>query len=74
MARKASIVKDARRKEEILKKLAEGKQPKFRTRITNRCNLCGRRHGYLRKFDICRICLREKASEGLIMGMTKSSW
>ena len=74
MARKASIVKDQARKTEILKKLSEGKKPKFRTRLVNRCHICGRRRGYIRKFDLCRICLREKASDGLIMGMTKSSW
>jgi small subunit ribosomal protein S14 len=47
---------------------------KFSTRYYNRCRRCGRARGYYRKFDICRICLRELALEGKIPGMTKSSW
>jgi len=49
-------------------------KPKFTTRTVNRCNLCGRNGGYLRKFGICRICFRELASKGEIPGVTKSSW
>jgi small subunit ribosomal protein S14 len=48
--------------------------PKFKTRQYNRCHICGRPHGYLRKFKICRICFRKLASEGLLPGVTKSSW
>ena len=48
--------------------------PKFRTRGYNRCNICGRPHGYMRKFGICRICFRELAYKGEIPGITKSSW
>ena len=36
------------------------------TRVYNRCRVCGRRHGYLRKFGLCRICLRELALQGQI--------
>lgn len=50
------------------------KQPKFSTRKVNRCWKCGRNHGYLRKFDICRICFRELASKGELPGIKKSSW
>lgn len=50
------------------------KKPKYKTRKYNRCKICGRRHGYLRKFEMCRICFRERASKGLIPGVTKSSW
>ena len=32
------------------------KEPKFSTRGYNRCKICGRPHGYMRKFDMCRIC------------------
>ncbi|MDP2629885.1 MAG: type Z 30S ribosomal protein S14 [Candidatus Uhrbacteria bacterium] len=49
-------------------------KPKFSTRIVRRCWRCGRRHGYLRKFDLCRICVRELATKGAIPGMRKSSW
>lgn len=47
---------------------------KFSTRIVRRCWRCGRGHGYLRKFDLCRICVRELATKGAIPGMRKSSW
>ena len=50
------------------------KTPKFSTRIVRRCFRCGRQHGYLRMFGICRICLRELASRGEIPGIRKSSW
>lgn len=48
--------------------------PKFRVRFRNRCKLCGRPRGYLRKYGMCRICFRTNAAEGLIPGVTKSSW
>jgi len=50
------------------------KKPKYSTRITRRCWRCGRRHGYLRDFKLCRICFRELASKGAIPGIRKSSW
>lgn len=50
------------------------KEPKFQVRAYNRCRLCGRPRGYLRKFGICRICFRNLALRGLVPGVTKSSW
>ncbi|MFH0933032.1 MAG: type Z 30S ribosomal protein S14 [Nitrospirota bacterium] len=50
------------------------RQPKFRVRSHNRCKLCGRPRGYLRKFGMCRICFRTLALAGQIPGVTKSSW
>jgi len=50
------------------------RNPKFSTRKVNRCWRCGRRHGYLREFGLCRICFRELANNGQIPGITKSSW
>lgn len=61
MARKALIVKANRK-------------PKFKTRLIRRCFRCGRRHGYLRQFGLCRICFRELANRGEIPGVKKSSW
>jgi small subunit ribosomal protein S14 len=49
-------------------------KPKFSSRGYNRCQLCGRRHGYFRFFQLCRICLREKAHKGELPGVKKSSW
>ncbi|NCN25079.1 type Z 30S ribosomal protein S14 [Candidatus Falkowbacteria bacterium CG10_big_fil_rev_8_21_14_0_10_37_14] len=61
MARKALIVK-------------ANKKPKFSTRIVRRCWRCGRNHGYIRDFDLCRICFRELANNADLPGVTKSSW
>ena len=61
MAKKSMIVKNQR-------------APKFSTRAYTRCNRCGRPHGVLRKYGICRICFRELAYKGEIPGVKKSSW
>lgn len=61
MARIAKIVKDL-------------KPPKFKVRHRNRCRRCGRPRGYLRKFQLCRICFRELALAGQIPGVIKASW
>jgi len=50
------------------------KTPKFSSREVRRCWRCGRKRGYMRKFEICRICFRELASNGEIPGVRKSSW
>lgn len=50
------------------------KTPKFKARKYNRCQLCGRPRGYMRKFGLCRICFRELAHQGHVPGVTKSSW
>ena len=50
------------------------KKPKFSTRIVRRCWRCGRRRGYMRDFNLCRICFRELASRGEMPGIRKSSW
>lgn len=60
MARKALIVKAK-------------KTPKYSSRIVRRCALCGRKAGYLRRFDMCRICVREAAIRGELVGFFKSS-
>jgi small subunit ribosomal protein S14 len=74
MTRLALLNKQRTQMAAYLRSKAEGKKPKFPTRIYNRCTMCGRRHGFLRFFGICRICFRENANEGLIPGVTKSSW
>ena len=50
------------------------RKPKFSTRVVRRCWRCGRRHGYMRDFDLCRICFRELANRGELPGVTKASW
>ena len=44
------------------------------TRLVNRCQQSGRRRGFIRRFRLSRIAFRELASQGLIPGVTKSSW
>jgi small subunit ribosomal protein S14 len=61
MAKKSLIAKQLRPK-------------KFAVREYNRCQVCGRPRGYYRKFNVCRICLRNHALKGNIPGMIKSSW
>ncbi len=56
------------------KKARESKTLKFKVRHRNRCRRCGRPRAYMRKFGLCRICLRDHAHEGDIPGLTKSSW
>ncbi len=50
------------------------KKPKFSTRKVNRCWKCGRKHGFMRRFGLCRICFREMANAGMIPGVRKASW
>ncbi len=61
MARKALIEKQKR-------------PPKFKVRQYNRCSMCGRSRGYLRKYGICRICFRDMVNRGLLPGVRKASW
>ena len=50
------------------------RKPKFSVRKHYRCKRCGRPRGYLRKFQLCRICFRQLALAGEVPGVTKSSW
>ncbi len=61
MAKKSMIAKQKR-------------TPKYSVRAYNRCAICGRPHGVMRKFGICRICFRERAYKGEIPGVKKASW
>jgi small subunit ribosomal protein S14 len=60
MAKKSMVTRETRRK--------------YPTRVRNRCKICGRPRGYMRRFGLCRICFREYALEGKIPGVVKSSW
>jgi small subunit ribosomal protein S14 len=50
------------------------RSPKFVVRRYNRCPLCGRARAFFRRFQMCRICLREFALKGQIPGLVKASW
>jgi len=54
--------------------IKQQRSPKFRSRKYNRCRLCGRPRGFMRRFQLCRICFRELASRGEIPGVVKASW
>ena len=43
-------------------------------RLVNRCRVSGRRRAYIRRFQMSRLTFREMALQGLIPGVTKSSW
>ncbi|MDH5607662.1 MAG: type Z 30S ribosomal protein S14 [Anaerolineae bacterium] len=60
MAKKSMIIRETRRNHP--------------TRVRNRCKLCGRPRGYIRRFALCRICFREEALKGNLPGVVKSSW
>lgn len=55
-------------------KIKASRTPKFAVRQHNRCKICGRPHGYMRKFGMCRICFRNLAHRGELPGVTKASW
>lgn len=61
MARKALIEKAKR-------------EPKYPVQQRNRCGICGRPRGYLRRFDLCRHCFRAMALRGQLPGVRKASW
>ena len=48
--------------------------PKFATRKRNRCQLCGRPRGFMRMFEMCRLCFRGLALKGMLPGVKKASW
>ena len=54
-----------------LQKLPRNSAP---VRYHNRCAVTGRPRGYFRDFGLSRHVLREQASQGLLPGVTKSSW
>lgn len=72
IVRSVNVSEDERlQAQDQLNKLPKNSSP---VRVRNRCNLTGRARGYLRKFQLSRLCFRELANMGLIPGVTKSSW
>jgi len=58
----------------VAKEVRELKKLKYEVRHRNRCKLCGRSRGYMRKFGLCRLCFRDYALKGEIPGVRKASW
>lgn len=89
MAKKSKIAKEKKRQQmaekyaalrrelkekgdyEAIRKLPRDSSP---TRLKNRCEVTGRPRGYVRKFGMSRIALREYAHKGQLPGVKKSSW
>ena len=55
-------------------KLAAMPRNSAKTRIRNRCEITGRPRAFYRKLKVSRLALRDLANQGLVPGMTKSSW
>lgn len=62
MARKALEVKCKKAQDKAIRLFESGKTIKFSTRLYHRCAICGRSRGYMGQFDMCRICVRERAN------------
>ena len=60
--------------DEAVMKLQKFPRDASPVRVRNRCSQTGRPRGYLRKFGISRVAMRELALEGQIPGVVKSSW
>ncbi len=72
--RKSKIAKAEKLKTKFLRSLADNRKPKFATKVFNLCSVCWRTRWYIGKFDLCRICIREKANAWELPGVRKSSW
>jgi small subunit ribosomal protein S14 len=59
---------------ELYKKLEKLPRNSSQTRHRNRCWVTGRSRGFYKDFGLSRHVLREMAHDGLIPGLTKSSW
>jgi small subunit ribosomal protein S14 len=55
-------------------KLAQLPRNGAAVRVRLRCKLTGRSRGNYRKFELCRIKLRDLGNQGQIPGMVKASW
>ncbi|MCP3429513.1 30S ribosomal protein S14 [Opacimonas viscosa] len=73
-----AIINDVNSSEEdrwnAVLKLQQLPRDSSRSRQQNRCRVTGRPHGFLRKFGLSRIKLREAAMRGEVPGLKKASW
>jgi len=59
---------------DVQRQLQEMPRNSSRTRLQQRCRVCGRAHAVYRKFGLCRLCLRKFTMLGYIPGLGKASW
>ena len=62
------------KKDEYVLKLNKIKRNSSKVRVKNRCVLTGRGKAVYRFCRLSRIRFRELASQGLLLGVSKSSW
>ena len=67
-------VKSFQERLELYKKFEKVPRNSSPSRNRNRCWVTGRSRGFYKDFGLSRHVLREMAHEGLIPGLTKSSW
>lgn len=68
------IKKHPEQRDEAVIKMQKRQRDESPIRLRNRCRMCGRPNGTLRKFGLCRIHLREAAMRGDVPGLKKASW
>lgn len=61
-------------KKKARNQLSKRKRDESPSRSNTRCERCGRVHAVLKKFRLCRICVRKCAERCLMPGVRKSSW
>ena len=61
-------------RQEAMAKLHKMPRNSCASRLTKRCNQCGRPHAVYKKFGLCRLCLRNILMIGQVPGGRKSSW
>lgn len=70
MANKAAIAKHKK----LVERVQKGSTKVSTVKLRNRCEICGRSRGYIRRFKMCRICVRQRALNGDLPGVKKISW
>jgi len=70
MASKAAKAKNKLQRTKLMNKNSQFKAVKYR----NRCAICGRSRGYIRRFKLCRVCFRQRALNGELPGVRKMTW
>ena len=58
----------------IQRKLQQLPRNSSPVRLRNRCMITGRSRGYFKDFGLSRHVLREMVHQGVLPGITKSSW
>ena len=69
--KKAITFSDKLKIQQALQRLPKNSSP---VRLHNRCAITNRPKGYFRQFGLSRHMLREMAHQGVLPGITKSSW